>query len=214
MRCPNIVKKIGEGKANITKDFNEGVFQPSVVSSVIYNADSIEIKFYVRIFKGGVAPGGGPYIFDYYFATAGKNVDVLAYDVKMHDLHVFLAYTSKQCVDKYTNAMGTMVDKIELGKINHENVTQERLNETVEKTKVSGKSGDIAKLSANGSILDQNGHNIYSFKDVPGVKLASAALQDWCTSINMSPMMEIRGHLDILKVCISKPDGIAGLLSV
>lgn len=217
--CPDIQAKVGAGKANQSKEFQHGVFQPVVVTGVTYNDADILIKFELLVNKGGPTATtnepnglGGTVEFDYYFADAGKNVDVLGYDVKLSNLMAFIAHTSSKCVDKYTNIQGTMTKPKDMKIINHENVTQEKIVDEIQRTKLNGKSGDIARFSVNSSYNSQTGYNAFDYQSVAAVKLASSALADWAGAINMSPTFEIRGHKQLFDVCISRPDEVKGLL--
>jgi hypothetical protein len=209
MRSPDVLAKIGAGRENKVNEFCEGVFQPMLAPMVHYKDSSIEVSFKTHAYKGGA---DAKYEFDYYFADAGKNVDVLGYDVKMSNMQVFLEATSKHSVDKYTNVSGTITKPDVMKGINHENKTQEKLLELVEKTINKGGSGDIAIFSANSSYKKQVGYNNYEYDRVPGVKLASDSLADWHACINMSPTFEIRGHKQLFEHCISKPTEVKGIV--
>lgn len=211
MRCPDFCEKIGAAKDATTARFNAGAFVPLIIPSVKYNAGSIDVTYHVKVYKGG--PGSvGPFEFDYYFADAGKNVDVLAYDVKFNNLAQWLSTKTKTGVDRHTNQSATVTDPKFAQDILHENVTQEKLKHVpAEKSPAEGKSGDIAKL-AGSPTRNSAGYNSTPYEKTPSIRLASDSIAHWAGAINFTPSFEIRGHKDLLTASITPPGEYTGLL--
>ncbi len=208
-RTPAINDRIGAAKTNLKTRFQEGVFYPVVTPSVKYLQDSIELKYKLKFYKGGGSTGGGPFEFDFYFADAGKNVDVLSFDVKFSQIPSFLSTGSPRGVDKHTNITGQLTDPNKLKNSICENITQPRLFEEVERSKIDGKSGDISFLPSR-SWREEQGFNSYPWDKVPGAKLAGDSIATFLAvqsgSINLQSTIEIRGHRKLLQLCLNNDD--------
>lgn len=210
-RTPNLLKKIGGAAGSVKAEFNQGAFFPMVVPSVEYTDKTIIITFHLKIYTGGKGPVG-PFVFDYYFANSGQNVDVLAYDVKFNSITALLSSNTTRGQDKHTGMSGTVVDPKLTKNILHPNVPQDGVSEQVERTRVPGSSGDIAFMPVT-TRRDDIGHNSYPAQYVPTVKLASSSMRDFNSSINLAPIVELRGHKTLLDLSIAAPGDTSGLLA-
>lgn len=212
-RTPAINERIGASKDKLGTRFQEGVFYPIITPSVTYLSDSVEIKYILKFYKGGGHVGGGPFEFDFYFANAGKNVDVLSYDVKFSQLQAFLSWVNPRGVDVQTNLFGQLTDPVKLKNSICENVTQPKLFEEVNRNIVEGKSGDLSLLPAR-SAREEQGYNSFPWDKVPSAKLAGDSISSFIAAqsgaFGLQGTVEIRGHLSLLQLCLATRDSEVG----
>lgn len=204
-RSPQLCAKIGKTADGLKNPLHEGVFMPIITPSVYPRANEVEVRFNVSIYKGG---GPNKFEFDYFFADAGKNVDIQNYNVTFSQVTALFATQSKSGADTGANFSATVPneDAKRYRNLMHEPVTQQELPyRPVERSDINRKSGDVA-LPPAPSVRSANGNNALPFTAVAPIKLASDAIADFTGAIEPEQVINIRGHKDILEACITRPD--------
>jgi hypothetical protein len=207
-RSRDINAKIGAAAAAYEQDRHKGAWMPVIVPRIYPKDDVVEIVYDIEIYRGG---GTNEYIFDYYFSDAGKNVDVMQFDVVFSKMFAALPTSSNKGTDKYVNLSATcskeVVETYSLD-IVHSDVTKHR-NESLrpEKRKLNFLKNDVAPLITCG-VNDRNGHNIHTVGDVKDARLAIDTASAFLAATgNTQSTFVIRGHLDFLNLCCGYPDG-------
>lgn len=201
-RSPELCAKIGKTSEALKNPLHEGVFVPIITPKVYPKNDVVEIHFNVAIYKGG----GNKFEFDYFFSDAGKNVDIQSYNVTFNNVAAVLATNTKSGADTGSNNSATLpLDQRYLNLI-HEPVTQTSQKiRPVEKSDINKQKGDVAVPPTPSN---QNGYSSLPYTAVAPIRLASNALADFAGSIEPAQTIVIRGHYQILELCISRPDEI------
>lgn len=204
--CSELQERIGASKAGLQKEFHPDIFIPVIQPRVIYHDDSIEVNFHVAVNKGGVQKA---FVFDYYFSDAGKNVDVMSYDVKFVYVGAWIPTKIDTGHDWATNQSGTM--QTQNPKAYSENsVTSDTTRPTnyveVQRSTLSCQKND-PQYQPGSTYSDRTGHNSMPHYATPAIRMASDAIIDFQSAIATQQTFEIRGHLDILNASAYYPDG-------
>lgn len=203
---PELQAKVGASKEGIRQEFMPGIFIPVIQPRINYKNSAIEINYHVGLNKGGAA---GQYVFDYYFADAGKNVDVLNYDVKFIAVNAWLSTKTTQSNDARANHSSTMQTRntrVWQHDIVHPDTTRSTNLIDVERSEVVLQPNDIRPQPSTTN-LDRTGHPTMPFHATPSIKLGSDSLADFQASIATQQVFEIRGHLDLLNDSTYYADG-------
>jgi hypothetical protein len=204
-QSPELQKKVGESKAALQKEGHPGLFMPVIQPRVCYRDDSIEVTYHVAVNRGGMQKS---FIFDYYFADAGKNVDVMSYEVKFQYLGAWTPTKITTGYDWSLNQSSTMqVHKPSLWKEHNVTPDTTRKENTVEVERSSlaiKKNDPKPQPGVTGS--DRTGYNNMPFDSTPFVRLGSDAQADFQTAISSQQTFEIRGNLDLLDCTAYYPD--------
>lgn len=206
-RSSDINKKVGDTHDVYRKQLHEGAWMPVVVGRVYKKAREVEVIFDIKIYRGGKRD---EFEFDYYFAGAGKNVDIIEYEVVFPTLINWLATNDDFGTDYNTNMSATLPtynQKAYTEDSLHQDITREKIYSLASKqTKIDGQKGDIAYLAA-APLLEHMGVNMMEVKDVPSMRLAYNSLAKFRGSIHPQQTMVIRGHKGLLDLCTPYPDG-------
>lgn len=192
---------------------------PWVRSSVQFTKTEALITYEVRLYSNLAyqsSQGSGnisQYVFDYYFSDPGKNVDVLAMELKVGYGGLYQAITrgANTMFDKSTNASGTLVKSDPKFFVN---------NVVTPNTTIPGmiKSGDLGSASFHGlqmdiapmpfpSVKEVQGYATIPASQVASARLASNAIIDGYVGYGTAALtLHIRGHYNILKMQGSYPD--------
>lgn len=203
---PELQAKIGASKPGLQKEGHPGIFIPVIQPRVLYNDDNIEITYHVAVNRGGMQDS---YEFDYYFADAGKNVDVLSYEVKFQYIGAWIPTKITTGYDWTVNASSKM--QLEKPKVWAHNIctpdvtVKDNLVE-VERSSLNIKKND-PRPQPSVTFTDRIGHNNMPFNDTPSIRLAMDARADFMSAIATEQQFEIRGNLDILNATAYYPDG-------
>jgi hypothetical protein len=212
-RSPTLNAKIGESKDAYTQEFHPSAFMPVIVPRVYPKAGEVEVIYDVKLYKGG----GPKFEFDYFFAGAGKNVDILSYEVAFTNLWVWMATRTDWSLDYNVNMSATMPTydtKTFVNNIVHPDTTREMIyGLEAKKTPINMFDNDVAYLATIPHI-EKHGFNIHSSADVPAVRSAYDSFAAFNGSINPQQTMTIRGNLDIFNLCTAYPDGEKDMLNV
>lgn len=204
LASPELCKKIGATREAMEKSMHEGAFMPVVTPKVNAKDDVVEVVFLVSVYKGG----GDKLEFEYFFADAGQNVDVHNYNIVFNNIAAFLAANSKSGTDANANFSAKLPgqDPKRLRNSLHEPITQNDLPyKPVERRDIDKKSGDVAVTSAV-TRSEVTGLNSTSFTDVAPLRSAREAIATYLGSINPTQSIVIRGHLQVLELCIGSSD--------
>lgn len=205
-KCPELQQKIGESKDALQKEGHPDLFMPIIQPRICYHDDHIDINYHVAINRGGIQQS---YIFDYYFADAGKNVDVLSYDVKFQYIGAWIPTKTTIGYDWAVNQSSTMqLKKPALWQENIVTKDTTRIKNLVEReTSEVVKAENDPKPQPSAPFNDRTGHNNMPFDETPTIRLGSDAIADFQSAISTAQTFEIRGHLDILNATAYYPDG-------
>jgi hypothetical protein len=205
--CSPLQEKIGASKAGLQKEGHPGVFIPLIQPRVIYHDDNVEINIHIAVNRGGMQDS---YIFEYYFADPGKNVDIMSYDVKFMYVGAWLSTKINTGHDWTTNRSGKLPAADP--KVYGQNILPEGDKTVstnyvpVQKSSVALQKNDI-RFQASTTTSDRVGHNSMPYHTTPSIRLASDALMDFQTAIATQQQFEIRGNLDLLNGSAYYPDG-------
>jgi hypothetical protein len=201
-RCPQLCDRIGGTSDALSKPLHQGAFMPVITPKVYPKNDVVEVVFDVSVYQGG----GQKFEFDYFFS--GKNVDIMSYNIIFQQVTAFLATKTKTGADTGMNFSATVPTEDAKRYMNliHEPVTQTELKyRPVERSDIDRKSGDVA-MSPAPSKRTANGNNSMPFTAVQSVRKASDAIAEYAGAIEPEQVLTIRGHYQILELCISRPD--------
>lgn len=203
---PELQDKIGASKPGLQKEGHPGIFMPVIQPRVIYNKSDITVHYHIAVNRGGMQ---GKFEFDYYFADAGKNVDILSYEVKFQYIGAWIPTKITTGYDWTVNQSSTM--QLEKPKIWEHNICtpdvtiKDNLVE-VERSPLNIKKND-PRPQPSVTFTDRIGHNNMPFKDTPSIRLAMESRADFMSAIATQQQFEIRGNLDILDATAYYPDG-------
>lgn len=205
--CPTIQDKIGASKVGLQKEGHPGVFIPLVQPRVIYHDDNIEINIHIAVNRGGMQ---NSYIFEYYFADPGKNVDIMSYDVKFMYVGAWLPTKIDTGHDHSVNRSSLMqtghTDLYKHNNLAEGDKTIHTNKIDVQRSQVALQKNDI-RLQPSSTTNDRTGHNSMPYHTTPNIRLASDAQIDFQTAIATQQSFEIRGNLDLLNDSAYYPDG-------
>lgn len=204
-QCPELQQKIGESKAALQKEFHPNLFIPVIQPRVCYHDDNIEVAYHVAVNRGGVQKA---FVFDYYFADAGKNVDVISYEVKFQYLGAWIPTKITTGYDWSLNQSSTMqIHKPTLWKEHNVTPDTTRKENTVEVERSPLQiSQNDPRPQPSVTYNDRTGHNNMPFDSTPHIRMGSDALADFSTAISTQQTFEIRGNLDLLDCTAYYPD--------
>lgn len=205
-KCPELQQKIGASKGALQLEGHPGLFVPIIQPRVNYHDDRIEINYHVAINRGGIEKS---FIFDYYFADAGKNVDILSYDVKFHNIGAWVPEKTTIGYDWALNQSSTMQlmkPSIWKNQIVTPDTTRAQNQIDAERSAPDVALKNDPRLQPSSTTGDQMGHNNMPFDSTPSVRLGSSTILDFMTAIAPEQMFEIRGHLDLLSCAAYYPD--------
>lgn len=205
MSSPDLNKKIAKTSEAMGNPLHEGAFMPVITPRVYQKDGEVEVIFSIGVYKGG----GEKMEFDYFFADAGKNVDVQNYNVVITAVTAFLSENSKASTDAHVNMSAQVVnDPPRLANSLHEDKTQPALPyKPAEKFPLGRLSGDeatnpVASLSSN------RGNNDQIFTSAPDYKASYMGVAKYSSAIEPEQVLNIRGHLKLLRLCLAGPDKV------
>jgi hypothetical protein len=206
-RSPSLCIRIGKTSEYLKKPFHQGVFVPIITPKVYPKDNIVEVRFVISLYKGGPT---NVFEFDYFFADAGRNVDIQNYNVNISMVTALLAVKTKNGADTGANfsAQVPVQDINRYRNLMHEPVTQKFLPyKAVERSDIGRKTGDVAHPPSTSHRGTQN-YNAMPLDAVSPLRMASNALADWGGSIEPEQVINIRGHYQLLELCVSRPDEI------
>lgn len=205
-RSKSLNETIGASKDAYDQEFDPGAFMPVVVPRVHLKDGEVEVAFDVKVYKGG----GDKFEFDYYFAGAGKNVDILQYEVVYDNLLAWLRTATDMGTDRHSDLSATMATYDTpwwIENIVHPDITREQLYNLVpKKNTIEALANDVAYLASSYQ-QDKYGFNALPVKDVASNRLATDASVILRGAVRPQQEMTIRGHLDLYNACCAYPDG-------
>jgi hypothetical protein len=199
--------KVAQSYTNVNKEFQEGIFIPVVTAKVIPGATRVDIVFDILVNKGGAQ---FKYEFEYFFAGAGKNIDILSYDVKMNVIQAWMPTISKTGFDEATNQSGRVASERSTAytkNICHADKTVETNHIEVERSYIPCNTNDH-RYQPTPTRAERAGYINIPFDATASLRLASSSQIDFQSTINPTQVFEIRGHLDLLDACIAHPEMI------
>ena len=205
-RSKTLNETIGASKDAYDKEFDPGAFMPVIVPRVHMKDGEIEVAFDVKVYKGG----GDKFEFDYYFAGAGKNVDILQYEVVFNNLNAWLRTATDMSTDKHSDFSATGATyntPYWVENLVHPDITREQLYNLVPmKNTIEAFKNDIAYLPSSYQ-QDKFGFNSMPVKNVSSIRMATNASVIEKGAIRPQQEVLIRGHLDLFNACCAYPDG-------
>ena len=196
--------KVGASNALLGAVQQIGIFIPVIQPIIVYKETEIEVRYHIALNRGG----GLVYEFDYYFSEAGKNVDIMNYEIKFNNIGAWIPLKSKLCQDESLNQSATMAINRPSSYINnicHPDITRTNNNILVERSDVDVKKNDIL-VQNYPSIGERTGYPGIPVDSINAYKLMSDSINGFQGGINASQTIEIRGHLDFLNGAILYPD--------
>lgn len=144
------------------------------------------------------------YVFDYYFADPGKNVDVLHMDLKVNygSLNMAISQGNYSMHDKATNASGTLPSndpKYYAGNLLTPNASIDQLLKSglVGTSYFNGLQNDVAIMPFV-TPREQEGYVTIPNDQLASARLATKAIVDAFVGYGITLTLQIRGHLDLL----------------
>lgn len=206
-RSQDVNDKIGGSREGLDKQGHPNVWIPSIVPRVCMRDGEVEVAFDVKVYKG---QGGPTWTFDYFFADAGKNVDITDFEVVFPGLMNWLAYSTDMSTDRNVNWSAILPTYNQEAYINdsvHEDTTRKFLYSLVpKKSPIEGDVNDVAVLGTIPS-SDRYGYNPMVVKDVPSMRLAYNTLSQFNGAVEPQQTFTIRGNSELLDLCCTYPDG-------
>lgn len=206
-------KKINDMVADsgdrINVEFQPGVKYCTINPAFCPQDEYAEIIYDIKLYEGG-AKLENQYEFDYYFSEAGKNVDVIEFQMKFPELANRFLSISSDCLDLFANLNAT-VPSGNPGSWGantcHPDVTKHKLEnvEAVTAASLRSGSGDFAWCPAIHRD-DNTGQVTKDYASVNSSRLAFSS--SFLGNLLSTPEItfSIRGNLDILEKCITYPD--------
>jgi hypothetical protein len=204
--CPDLCLKIAESSEALKRPLHKGMFMPVITAKVYPQATEVQVRFVVSIYEGGVL-GKNTYEFDYFFAGAGKNIDVQTYNVKFTNVLALTATKQLAGAALHLNldAQASTKEPLYYANSIHPNVTQDENKRKVTRSEINQKPGDVALLPVP-TASSLQGFNTVPFLSLAAIRSAENAYADFGGAIEPEQIMTIRGHYKILESCISHPD--------
>lgn len=206
---------IASNRGKISMELQKGVNLPIIHTQYIPLKTEAILWYGVTFYKGD-PPKDLKYSFDYYFAGAGKNVDVMEFEVKFPTLYAWLQQ-SLDSADRQLDisATGAKEDSAHYCKYI---VTRDESKATLDNTKATASpapvsSGGIAALPAV-SKSEATGKIKFPAKAAGASRLAYDTLNEATTAQGPQLTFTIRGHVDILKKCVSSPNADVDLANL
>jgi len=205
-RSKSLNETIGASKDAYDQEFDPGAFMPIIVPRVHMKDGEVEVAYDVKVYKGG----GDTFEFDYYFAGAGKNVDILQYEVVFNNLNAWLRTATDMGTDRHSDMSATMATYDTpwwVENIVHPDQTREKLYNLIpKKNTIEALTNDVAYLASSYQ-QDKFGFNALPVKDVSSSRMATDASVIMRGAIRPQQEVVIRGHLDLFNACCAYPDG-------
>jgi hypothetical protein len=203
---PKLQQKIGESKPGLQKEGHPNIFIPLIQPRVVYKDDQVLIHYHIAVNKGGMQKS---WVFDYYFAEAGKNVDITSYEVKFQNVGAWTPVKIESGFDYTFNQSANMPKdrpRVYSESIVTDDTTQNGTTVEVQRSTLGFQKNDVRmppRVTAN----DRIGYTNAPYSATPSYRLASDAIGDFQTSISFQQQFEIRGNLDLLDCTAYYPDG-------
>jgi acetyltransferase-like isoleucine patch superfamily enzyme len=203
---PKLQARIGESLAGLRKEGHPNIFVPVIVPNVLKLKDKVVIHYHVAVNKGGVQ---NTIEFDYYFADAGKNVDILSYEVKFQALGAWAPLKTEVGHDLAFNRSSNVPK--ERPKIYKDNIVTPDTTRTgntvdVQRSELEYGPNDV-RIPPRVSASERAGYNNSPYSATPSIRMASAVMDDFKSAIAFNQLFEIRGNLDLLDASTGYPDG-------
>lgn len=199
-------ERVGKSRENLHKEGQPGVELISVNPRVLLKDGVTEIHFDVQFYRGR---DDDLYEFDFMFATPGKNVDVMGFDIRMNQVEAWLSNKSKNGVDYGTDMSATVrTDAPRQYAVNicvPDIMMPEQKVETV-RTDIPTKKNDTALLPA-APRYETSGHIKQRADAVPAARLMFETVSDAHGAVEPQLSFTIRGHQDLLERGLIYPDG-------
>lgn len=197
---------IGSSLSGVYKEFQSGVNIPTYTPRYHLQDGTLELAYDINKYVGG----GPLYEFDFLFADAGKNVDVLDFEIRFPNMGTWMNSKSQFGTELNTNASSAVPaakpDFYSNNVCTVDTTRQTIYNTPVEKWAIRAGSGDVAFVSQTPN-SERGGHPKIKFDAVPSVRLAFETLSAACGAWNPQQSFTIRGHLSLLDDAIGYPDG-------
>jgi len=206
-RSSEVNSMIGASKEAYAKQLHPGAWMPVIIPRVYKKDGEVEIVFDIKVYKGGAEH---EFVFDYYFAGAGKNVDIIDYEVAFPTLINWMATDTDFGTDYNVNfgsTLQTYKPEAYVNDVVHEDITRPKIISLKPmKNFIEALEGDIAYLATN-PLVERMGLNMLLVKDVPSMRMAYDTFANFRGSVHPQQTMRIRGHKGILDLCTPYPDG-------
>lgn len=213
VRSPDVVAKIAKSSGAYRQAFHPDSFMPLIIPRVYPKDDVVEVIFDIKLYEGGST---NRYEFDYYFSDAGKNVDVMDFEVVFEAMQSYISTSSTLGLDRSTNISGqlpTKNPKVYQLDLVHKDITKKKLeaNEPEKATVLHQKANDIAPpLTRSNS--DANAFNDIAYSDLKNTRVAFSTVSELVSAGGVHQQtFTIRGHLDLLNACCAYPDNTANM---
>lgn len=198
--------RIGESREKLRIAPHKNVFIPTIMPSYELTKDSLTLRYFIDIYKGG----GEVTTFDYFFSDPGKNVDIIDFDISFPQLSVFLICNTDNSAPSNTNLDAEVHEvqpKYYGTEVVHPDTTRVESKPPVEKTELKGVGdGDIAPLPTKGP-AEHTMTTSMKLKGVPSQRLAFATMSEAAGSNAFQLTFTIRGYWQILANVVEQPDG-------
>ena len=204
---PTLQQKVGRSIDGLKEEGHPDVFIPLIQPRVLYNDDQVLVNYHIAVNRGGIQ---NTWEFDYFFADAGKNVDITSYEVKLNNIGAWTPFKTEVGYDLAFNQSAT----VPAGRpaIYSENIvtpdtTRQANRVDVQKSTPGFKQNDVRVLPPVTND-DRSGYINTPYSATPTLRMASDARRDFMTAVNFSQQIEIRGNIDFLNASAYYPDGL------
>lgn len=206
LACPAIQEKIAASRAAVRKEFTPGIFIPLIEPRIIHRNDVIEVNFHITVNRGGAQL---KYEFDYYFADAGKNVDIISYEVKFAHLAKWAPTKVNIGYDWALNQSGDVPaskPNVYTSNIVTENTPKSNTVVEVMRSPIELKKNDPV-LPSSVTPDERSGYSTTPHYLTPSIRLASETIRYFVTAVAQQQRFEIRGNIDLLNAAMYYPTG-------
>jgi len=200
---------VGDSLQGLKKEDHNGVKILSVMPTIVHHSTSVDLIYNITFYEGG----SDTTTFDFLYASAGKNVDVLSFDIKMNNLLAWFS-NGASSYDKNTNQSSTL-PKIDKTWFQNNTLTSDvtktglSIPPTGQLFQIPAKSGDVAHLYLTDE-LDYTGLSQYTVDAVPSAKYMFNTLLELHGATNFNLTFKIRGNLNLLTAGIIFPGSANG----
>ena len=198
---------IGSSLAGLKQEMHPGVQLPVIEPRFHLKDGEAELAMDIHKYEGG----GPVYTFDFLFAEpAGKNVDILDFDIKFPNLYGWMNSLSEYGAEMHSDATSRVAADLSAwyaANVVHPDITRPILEQIpINKYTIPAQSGDIAFLNATPR-LERSGMFRVPHDTTKDTRLAFETLGAFQSATEPQLAFTIRGHLDLLNSCVAYPDG-------
>ena len=193
-------EKIAKSDSGINKPKHPGVFMPVIVPSVEYTESEAIVKIKAEVYEGGSLD---EFEFDFFYSEAGKNVDILDFDMKFPNSYTFWVASENKYGSIFASNQNAEIPALSSRKfkdiVNKDESFKDKEYVEVEKVTLDGNSKDIAPLPAVPP-MEGNQYNNTRAEDVPAARSAIKATSNFKISAGRTGtfILRIRGHAGLL----------------